>query len=225
MLIQKADFDLKEFSSLPIAVRGVLEYVNTSQKAILTPAFAVKFVKPVVCEIRPELAEILGNSKTLFAPGVFTMFTNISIDPALRLWINYLIGTVIGTGLMQSTISQIANRFVPDFSLHPYVGRVCDGNKDHSEPLKAFGMNTFDPIFRAYAILICFALFALLIERRMIKIVRALTLLFMQYDMKLHHWIPGQVKKPGQGDQACLTGMTQHNSSSASLRAINQMHF
>jgi hypothetical protein len=189
------EVDAQEMSSLPIAVARVLEYVNSSRKAILLPDFAVTYAKPVVCEVMPKLAEIVGTSKTLFAPGVFTVFTSLSIDPALRLWTNYLMGTVIDTGLMQSTIDKIALDFTPILTGHPYVGRVCDGKKDHSEPHKAFGMSAFEPIFRTYGILICLAFVALMIERRLLTRVKALALLLMQYGVKLLHWILDRVKR------------------------------
>lgn len=147
----------------PKVMADTLTLVKESRKALLFPGFASEWMKPIICEVMPDMAGIMGYSKKRFAPGMLNVFTSFSIDPDLKRWLNFQAANVVEASLLPSSFHQMAQQYVPSITGKQYVGKICDP-KHEATPLWAFGLGTFDPIFRAYFIANYFAAVLLLIE-------------------------------------------------------------
>jgi hypothetical protein len=211
-------FDATQLTVLPAVAAETLTSVNESRKAILLPEFYVTLLKPIFCEIMPELMKFQGQSKHLIAPGVFAILTSFQIEPALKQWLNFLVGRTVDSGLVASVVTGMAKKFTPLKTGHAYVGTNCDRRTDHTEPAKGFGMEVFHPIFRACMIAFLFAAAVLLIERRARKAEHAVCTLMMHLrqmcalirGISLKRWLKSRVRPATDSDSRRTKILHQH---------------
>jgi hypothetical protein len=155
-----------DITAAPPTLNRTFHYINDSKKAYLLPNDVYERFKPILCDVMPEHAHNLGNSKHLIAPGVFAPVVSRSIDPALRHWYNYKFGTSIETGQRQAGFSVMAKIFTPRFTGKPYAGRTCDISEPHSEPIQAFNLGSYVSSMCACIIMLCISSLILIAEKK-----------------------------------------------------------
>ena len=158
-------FDISQsFTKVQQSLTDLLEEVMRLLKALVIPDLIWSIGKPLLCETQPSLARKIRHSSNLFFPGVFTSIMSLKIDPHLRQYWNYFVGTLCETRILSGTLLHVLRKLMP-MTGQTYTGRSCENVPQKDQSISPFDWQTFKPIVQTHAILVLASAVILLIEK------------------------------------------------------------
>ena len=144
--------------------------IATQTRAAILPRFALEYAHDILCTLLPERMKDFVYSKKSFANSVLISPMSYKIDPALRMFLEYNIMTMMETGMLQAItrmiyLTKIASSMPADDKTWSLNKNKCfEGFKRGTKDPEVFDMELYAPIFQQLAIACSIGLIILVVE-------------------------------------------------------------